>query len=286
MRLLHSPFFRSPKYRRTAILLIALVTLVCCSPAFCGQIHEAAKSGDLGKVKSLVKGNPAVVFSTDTVGYTPLHWAAFEGYEEVAEFLLVSKATVNARSVVSGGSRPRQTQVPLDRGHGVAIQMVDISGLTPLHLAAQMGHKDGTELLLAHKADVNAKDSTHSTPLHKAANSGVKSVVELLLAKKADPNAKDITDSTPLHVAAYSGHSDVVDLLLASGAEVNVKSKQGLTPLYLAVMQGHKEAIGMLLAGGADVNAKSPQGWTPLRFATLTQRRDMAEYLREHGGHE
>jgi ankyrin repeat protein len=39
-------------------------------------------------------------------------------------------------------------------------------GLTPLRIAAQFGHKDVAELLLAKGADVNTKDEDGYTPLH------------------------------------------------------------------------------------------------------------------------
>ncbi|MGO8926242.1 MAG: ankyrin repeat domain-containing protein, partial [Limisphaerales bacterium] len=51
---------------------------------------------------------------------------------------------------------------------------------TPLHLAARLGHKDVAELLLASKADVNAKDNGGQTPLHLAVVFGHKDVAELL----------------------------------------------------------------------------------------------------------
>jgi ankyrin repeat protein len=53
-------------------------------------------------------------------------------------------------------------------------------GGTPLHLAAATGHKDVAKLLLANKADVNAKDNRDATPLHLATSAGYKDVAELL----------------------------------------------------------------------------------------------------------
>ena len=44
-------------------------------------------------------------------------------------------------------------------------------------------------------------------------------MVELLLANKADINAKDKGGTTPLRVAAFAGHKDVVALLLANKAD-------------------------------------------------------------------
>lgn len=41
-------------------------------------------------------------------------------------------------------------------------------GITPLVYAVGNSHKDVAELLLAHGADVNAKDFISSTPLHAA----------------------------------------------------------------------------------------------------------------------
>jgi uncharacterized protein len=49
-----------------------------------------------------------------------------------------------------------------------------------MHLAAGMGHKDVTELLLANKAEVNAKSDIGWTPLHEAAVFQHKDLVELL----------------------------------------------------------------------------------------------------------
>ena len=87
----------------------------------------------------------------------------------------------------------------------------------PLHLAAQSGNTKVAELLLANKADVNARDNDGDTPLHGAAYAGYKDVVELLLANKADINAKDNDGDTPLRGAAQRGRGDIVKLLRDKG---------------------------------------------------------------------
>ncbi len=65
------------------------------------------------------------------------------------------------------------------------------SGRTLLHYAAEEGHKEMAELLMAEGANVNAKDNWGSTPLLPAADWGRKEVVALLISNGADVNAKD-----------------------------------------------------------------------------------------------
>ena len=61
-------------------------------------------------------------------------------------------------------------------------------------------------------------------------------MAELLLANKAEVNAKDNRRWTPLHWAAAQGHKDVAELLLANKAEVNAKDKDGEMPLHYAAL--------------------------------------------------
>ena len=182
-RLFHTPIPR--------LATVTLFALAWSSLAFCGEIHDAAKAGDLAKVRALLKENPNLVLSKeDKEGRTSLHLAALEGRKDVVELLLASKAEVNAK---------------------------DNKGETPLHMAARKGRKDVVELLLANKAEVNAKDNEGKTPLHIAAGFGRKDVAELLLAKKAEINAKDKNGVTPLAFAVDKGHKDLAELLRQHG---------------------------------------------------------------------
>ncbi len=57
--------------RRAGIVLFALAL---SSLAFCGEIHDAAKAGDLEKVRTLLLQNPNLVFSKCTNGLTALDY--------------------------------------------------------------------------------------------------------------------------------------------------------------------------------------------------------------------
>jgi ankyrin repeat protein len=276
--------------RRLAVIAIpTMLALACSGIAFCSEIHEAAKTGDLQKVKALFKADPRLVFSKEAEhGETPLHLAVRYGHKDVAEFLLEHKADVNAKNNVGG------TPLHVVANSVVAAPLLankadvnarDDDGDTPLHSAAFSNHKDVAELLLANNAAVDAKNNNGRTPLAEALSESGTDVAELLLAKGADINSKDKDGMTPLIVAAVLGDrkSEVARFLLAHGADVNAKEKLGFTPLHLAVGAGQKDLAALLLANKADVNAKNRLGQTPLDVANIKGYNDIKELLLAHG---
>src|SRR4051812_37988247 len=84
---------------------VVLLAMAFCASTFCGEIHIAAKNGDLSKIKELLATNPDLVFSRDSDDEPPLFPAVKGGHVNVAAFLLANKAQVNAKTPdhVSGG---------------------------------------------------------------------------------------------------------------------------------------------------------------------------------------
>jgi len=125
-------------------------------------------------------------------------------------------------------------------------------GAMPLFVAAGSGHKAVAELLLANKADVNAREKYGLTALHEAVSNGHRDMAELLLAKGADANAKDKKAQTPLHWVArnHNGSKDMAELLLTHGAEVNAKDKFGYTPFHWAAAMGNTDVVNLLQRNG------------------------------------
>jgi ankyrin repeat protein len=172
------------------LAVVTLIALIWSTPAFCGEIHEAAFNGDLQTVYRLVKFYSESVPSIENKINTPLHQAVWTGKKDIVESELAKKPDINA------GNQ---------------------DNWTPLHFAVLFDEKDIVELLLANKADVNARTITDLTPLHLAAFKGFKDVAELLLANKAEVNAKDKIGYTPLRWATNWEHKDVAELLRKHG---------------------------------------------------------------------
>jgi len=88
-------------------------------------------------------------------------------------------------------------------------------------------------LLLKEGCSVDAKEEHGKTPLHCAANKGHRELLLLLLSNGADINAKDLHGRTPLHYAAQQGGSLVWDLV-NRGADIAAKDVDGRTTMDYA----------------------------------------------------
>src|SRR5271157_708089 len=139
----------------------------------------------------------------------------------------------------------------------------DRHGCTPLHFAAANGYIEMVRLLLANKANVNAKCSvkTYWVKLDPRYSN----VRPYFLGdwgpwtQEAWYPPDSLDGVTPSHLAAWYGHKDVVALLLANKAEVDVKANNGATLLHYAG-GGYVDIEELLLANKAAVNAKDNVG--------------------------
>jgi TolB-like protein/ankyrin repeat protein/class 3 adenylate cyclase len=228
---------------------------------FATPLMVASQRGHLSVAELLISaGADANTKNTTVEGgstRTAIHWAAFDGYTDIAKLLIAN---------------------------GADIEAVCCSGLwTPLSIASMKGHGTMSELLISKGANVNYADFNAKTPLHNAAISGNVELVQLLLANGADVGAKTIHGSspgeTPLHVAVISGHEEIAGLLLANGADVNAVDQHNYTPLRRAVDGGYLAIAKLLIKKGADIATKDASGVTPLHIIARTDNIEIAELL-------
>jgi ankyrin repeat protein len=77
-----------------------------------------------------------------------------------------------------------------------------------------------------------------------------------LIAHKADVNAKDDNDTTPLIHAAESCPADVVRALLRAGASTKAKARGGATAMMMAVLMDREDNVRALIEGGYDPSSE------------------------------
>jgi ankyrin repeat protein len=89
--------------------IVLTLILALSLSAFAGELHKAAKEGNLKLVKELVSKG-ADVNAKDKYGRTPLHYAAKEGHLDVVKFLVSKGADVNAKD--EKGNTPLDAATP------------------------------------------------------------------------------------------------------------------------------------------------------------------------------
>ena len=151
--------------------------------------------------------------------------------------------------------------------HKASIEAADNNGNTALILAVSNNHSTTVELLLKHKANTEAINNTGNTALFLAVAHDYSAVVELLLKHKANTEAADNNGNTVLILAVINNHSTAVELLLKHKANTEATNNDGYTALILAAGKGHSTAVELLLKYKANIDTTDNDGVTALIWA-------------------
>ena len=186
-------------YKEIVELLIARGADVNAEDNICKTpLHQAAYSGQKEIVELLIAKGADVNAKSEIHG-TPLDTAKkLEDYQNSPETKAAKKETAD-----------------LLRKHGGKRGAV-----YSIHIAAK-GDIEAVKQHLAAGTDVNAKSEDGGTPLHLAAEYGHKEIVELLIAKGADVNATDEDGETPLdHAEGLRSWPPLEDKVKAAKKEI------------------------------------------------------------------
>ena len=210
--------------------------------------------------------NGADARSSDGEGNTPLHHAARSTDPAVAALLLDAGAQVDALNaegfgplaIACASGNWRLARFLIEHG-----ARPEPAGGQPALLAAVAGDDDpgGAQLLLRHKARVDARGQDQRTALMQACAAGNTEVVALLLDAGADRNAHDANAMTPLLEAAGHGHTAVVQRLALAKPDVTAVDAQQRNALMLACIAGAEAGLlRQLIQMGVDASRADANG--------------------------
>lgn len=183
----------------------------------------------------------------DNAGWTPLHYAAFEGYEDICCQLIEA---------------------------GAKIYECDNEGKNPLHIAAQEGKNNVIECLVtttnviidqkAHDGKTAfrlaciegealwiAAPTTYFFINTHMSIAGRVDCINTLIKYGCDVNLRDADGRPTLYILALENNVAIAKHLLEnSNVNVNLPDNEGRTPLHVAAWQGHLEMVKLLIAEG------------------------------------
>ncbi|XP_052810477.1 uncharacterized protein LOC128238522 isoform X2 [Mya arenaria] len=218
------------------------------------RLRQAAGKGLGEEVAQCLQAG--ATFDADQDGRTALHYAALNGYPDVARFLV-------------------------EKGCDIDIQ--DDSGYTALHRAASQGHLEVITTLLEAGCDPNTQDEHGNAAIHEAAWNGYSKTLELLVKFDANVSIVNKAGFTALHLSAQNGHNESSRVLLYAGCNSDLKNNYGDTTIHTGARYGHAGVTRILISARAKLNEQNKNGDTALHIAAALKRRKIAKLLVDSG---
>jgi ankyrin repeat protein len=216
-------------------------------------LHHSARSSDPG-VAALLRDAGAELDALNGEGVSPLGTACIAGNWRLARFLLERGAKPEPEGgqpvllAAAGTEEDDAAGVQLLLRHKARVDARDALGRSALHDAAFAGHAGIVSALLDAGADVHARDGQGRTPLLDCARSAALPVLDILLEAQADPRACDGAGANALHLAvsAEAPSAALVKRLLELGVDAHVLDAEGRSAVDVAAAAGRWTLVAAL----------------------------------------
>ena len=178
----------------------------------------------------------------DPEGFSALHWAALDDFQDMVRILVQHGADVNIRNA-------RQE--------------------TPVVWAVNKGHLSMLKLLEQLGGNLAAVDAKGYMLTHHCAQSGHVIILSYLARKGIEIDVQDNKGRTPLHWACYMNEPVMVQWLVSRGASIDKLDSEQCYPLHWATIKGNHQAVKALLRVGAQrqLEARDVTNKTPAELA-------------------
>jgi ankyrin repeat protein len=222
----------------------------------------------------------AEIEALDAAGLTPLDQAALDGHSDIAQLLIERGAQIRMPAAVAL-DRPADIERLLREDPDCLKPGQRFGTLIVRAAAASTGRvverliQLGADINAA-DSDTTSVDSTRGyTPLHAAAWAANEDAVRVLLAHGADVNAReDKYDSAPAGWAQYAGHHHIRDLILRGPIDVIQAIEFDLVDRIPQILQSDPDALDRPFRGTSLLEwAKKAEKLEAVKYLEEHQRR-------------
>lgn len=210
-----------------------------------GQLFEAAKAGDVAKLRSLLDAHPDRLYARNQpYEHTTLHLAAFHGHAEAVDFLLARGIDPNTREK---GDNTYPIHWAAAAGHPDIVRKLadaggDVIGDGDDHALQVIGWATGWE---------GCDDATHRAIADFLISRGARHHIYSAMALNDVDEVRRVVAADPAQLRRPQSHNEDFRL-----------------PLHFAVHKKLREMIALLLDLGADPIATDASGYTAAAYAT------------------
>lgn len=241
-------------------------------------------------------GGTALIRALDMERFDAAIWLLEHGADPFAQEPASCMTALHTAAVVGGLDVVRWI---LDAMDTAGIRDPDVAtsrGWTPLHFAAEKGHREVALLLLRRGASpvisvgerapsVYEAGAGVASPVFSAAFAGrIELALEMLAEYFGEASRPRAADELLNRIACRIGDEGAVQLLLAAGADpARLDPESGWAPIHWAAYYGNVAAIRALIAGGAQPDQSGANGLTALLIAEARDEKASADALRSSG---
>lgn len=209
---------------------------------------------NLAEAHSIILSDKGQINKQNKSGFSPLHIAADNGYDNIVKLLLDNDANPNIK---------------------------DINGKDPLQLAVNSGHTNIVKMLLLKGADVHARCKFGCSPLYNAVSAGSYDIVKLLVDKRIHVNEHKESFSV-LMMAVEKEYYDIVKLLLTKAIDIDFSTKDGNTALLYSTNKRDIRITKILLENNANPDIVNDEGQSALIVAVMNNNINLVKLLLQY----
>ena len=229
------------------------------------DIISASKEGYFNIVEQLIREGVNINIKNEEDGYTPLHYALFYKYYDVAELLIENGSDVNSLSK---------------------------NLLTPLHFATSFNSLDMVKILCKKGANLNIISgnnekillgNNNKTPLELAVLSKNLNMIKCLIGRGADINLN--MNHTPIIMYGYaSGDIEIIKYLYKMNAEYT-KNYNLNNFILFAIHSGNIESVKYIfkLYPNINLNNVCDDGTVLIKRAIKLKNIEIIKFLIDNG---